>query len=359
MLGCLFIICILGNGWAPAASAHANASIAYSELSVIPGAIRYDLLIDMYDIRLAADPNDPAISDNSPETLQRFIQNAASRIEAYILSHSQVYADNLPLHGSVKSLKAVHLENDPQPYLKAVLEYPYKLKPQSLALHYDLIYESDQWHVNYVKLHLGESQQTGVIVYELREIHTGTLSANVAAEVLFRQGLDRTIHYWEPALIVLALLLTAKIAENLKQRLLAVAVFVIALWTTSSISGMNLASLPVTLIDLLVSLSVLYFALYLAFTKHPRRLFWYAGSFGAIQGLGVSLILSGLRDGSKYREISAVAFSTGYVAGLLLACIGLVTATLLVHKHPKLVPFLLGSLSFLELMVFFWKLANV
>lgn len=302
---------------AQTASAHGNNSVAYSDLSADGSRITYVLQIDMYDLRAAADPSDPDIGVSTAEVLDRFVTGSREAVADYMLSHLELRADGLPLTGRLDSLKVIQKEGEPQPFAEAVLDYPFQGIPQDLNLRYDLIFESDQWHVNYVTMQLGSLHKEGVIVNELKELHAGSLTPASAAVHYGIFGITSLLQSWLP-LLLLGILLTG--ATSIIRGLVTAGAFAAGLAAAIILAALHVVSLPAHTAWALLSLSLLGGALFLLIERgRDTYLPYSAALLGLINGLGLSAALSGLQAARPAETAAWAGFGAGAAAALLAA----------------------------------------
>ncbi|MFD1773441.1 HupE/UreJ family protein [Paenibacillus rhizophilus] len=343
---------MLASG-APVSLAHGNNSLAYSDISAGDGFIKYVLQIDMYDLRAAAAPNDPDIGLSTPEVLERFVTGSKGDVEHYLLSHTSLYADSLPLTGKLTDLRVIQKENELQPFAEAVLTYPADRVPRSLLFHYDLVFDSDQWHINYVTVNLGDLKKEAVIVNELRDIHVGGASLNDTASHFVQLGIGRLFKGIESLLFIM-LLLTG--CRSLKQSLAAAAVFAGAISLSLTLAALNIADMPASFTASILPLSLICAALILLPNRSNFKfLIGLAGLFGLLHGFGFAEALYGLRAEDGYFAASWIAFIAGVEAGLVIAAAVWYAAILLLRSIGRSVPALQAAAGLFGLIVFLIK----
>ncbi|QWU17060.1 HupE / UreJ protein [Paenibacillus sophorae] len=347
MLGFIFAL------GAPVSLAHGNNSLAYSDISAGDGFIKYVLQIDMYDLRAAATPNDPDIGLSTPEVLERFATGSRTEVEQYLLSHTSLYADSLPLEGKLTDLRIIQKENEPQPFAEAVITYPVDRVPKSFFLHYDLVFDSDQWHINYVTVTLGDLKKEAVIVNELKDIQVGGTSLNDTASHFVQLGIGRLLKGIESLLFIM-LLLTG--CRSLKQSLAATAVFAAAISLSLALTALGITEMPASFTVSILPLSLICAALILLLNLSSfKLLITLAGLFGLMHGFGFAVTLYGLRADDGYFAASWTAFIVGIGAGLVIAAAVWYTAILLLRKIGRSVPALQAAAGLFGLIVFIIK----
>ncbi|MCC3371937.1 HupE/UreJ family protein [Cohnella sp. REN36] len=348
-----FGIALLGLallGWTPAASAHGNNSLAYSDLVYEDDAICYTLQIDLYDLRAIVTPDDPDIESETPEAVNRFFATAGPKVEEALLPHLRLYADGLPLRGKLVSLRGIAKEGETQAFAEAVLSYPANRPPAQFALDYDFVFDNDQWHVNYVNVSLGRLQGTGVLVSQLRELQLGRMSLAEAFERYSLLGLKSWLTGFASLLFAAVLLLSGR---PLRQAMTAVAAFAgagtLALILTA---GLQAAVLPERFVGAVCALSVFGVALHGLLSAGPRSRIWLAGGCGLVHGLGFAQTLSGMRVDAELAAASLTSYGFGLAVGLTLLALVLYPAFRYASRLKRFAPTLLSVIALVGLAGF-------
>ncbi|OAB28452.1 hypothetical protein PMSD_22045 [Paenibacillus macquariensis subsp. defensor] len=339
--------------WAPVSLAHENTSLAYSDISFEDGVIKYVLQIDMYDLRIAATPDDPDIGLTTPEVLNQFASNSQAEVQTYLLSKIQLYADNLRLKGKLTQLHSIKKENEDQPFAEVVLEYQVRNIPKSFELDYHVVFESDQWHVNYVSLDLGELKRDVVMVNEIQEFQVGQMSLEYTVTQFFLLGLEHLLTGFEAILFVLALIIGCK---SVKQTLMVMVTFMVANSLTLILAGLHIVTLPDRLVESIMALSILYTALSRLFNQNTKQRLWLIGGFGLFYGFGFVKVLSGMREDGGHYVPSLVAVNGGTEVGLVLVVLILYPAVHYARQIKWIIPVILTSIALFGLV---WFLAKV
>ena len=140
--------------------------------------------------------------------------------------------------------------------------YPIRDIPEHFAMNYDLVFENDQWHVNYVTLTLGKLKQNAVIVNELRELQAGQMSFQHAVNQFFLLGVEHLLTGYAYILFLLGVLIAVRSA---KQLLAVVGSFAAAHTVTFILAGLHVVTPPFIFIESIIALSLLYAALNILF----------------------------------------------------------------------------------------------
>ncbi|NQX59870.1 HupE/UreJ family protein [Paenibacillus qinlingensis] len=303
----LFALCV------PVTFAHDGDSLAYSDISIKDGVITYKLQLDMYDMRAGATQDDPDRQFTTPEELNRFVSNSRDEVEAFLLSQIKLYGDNLQLDGKLTQLN--YVEKDNQPFAEAILEYPVRNNPQHFVLDYDLVFNMDEWHVNYVTLELGKLKQNAVLVNDLREFQVGQMSFGHAISTYFQLGLESFSFGFNHILFLLALLIGAR---SKKQLLMYIGSFAVAHSLTLIIVSLHILTLPHKFVESGIALSILYIALNNLLNKNKEQNIWLVSCFSLIHGFGFAEICSGMSNKGGHVAPALIAYNVGIVVSLVV-----------------------------------------
>jgi hypothetical protein len=339
-----FVLFIL---WVPLTFAHDGDSVAYSDISMKDGVITYKLQLDMYDMRAGATQDDPNRQFTTPEVLHQFVVNSQEEVEAYLLSQIKLYGDNLQLDG--KLTKLTYFDKDNQPFAEAILEYPVKSSPQHFKLDYDLVFDMDEWHVNYVTLALGEFKHNAVLVKDLREVQVGHLSFGHAIIEFFQLGYESLLLGFEHLLFLLGLLIGVK---SRKQLLVFAGIFAAAQPLTLILASLPIPTFPDKFVDSGIALSMLYVALNMLFNKNKEQNLWLISCFSLIHGFGFAEVLRRMSSDGPHIAFSLIAYSAGIILSLALIVLILYPLISAIRRIKWAIPAILIVLALLGLIAF-------
>lgn len=330
LLPLLILMCSSGL---TAVQAHGNVSVAYSEITLEDGVIKYVLQLDMYDMMAEINPDDPDTGATSAAVLNRFFSQHRTEINERLLTQVTLYADHLPLEGKVTGLRYIEKENEIQPFAEAVLEYPVRRTPRQFALDYRLVFERDQWHVNYVDLNLGEVQKEAVLIAQIPAFEAGKLDLPDINKQFTLLGLEKSAANIVSILLVLLILIDSR---SFKQSFKAAAAFAAGQSLTFILSGLQLLSFPERLISQLMALSLVFVAVHVLFYRDRQRLLpWIAAGVGLIHGCGYAGALTGLKPDAGYFASSVMAFYAGAEIALVLIMLILTLAATYLRRWNK------------------------
>jgi hypothetical protein len=324
--------------------------VAYSEITLEDGIIKYVLQLDMYDMMAEINPDDPDTGATTAAVLNRFFSQYRSEINERLLTQITLYADHLPLKGKVTGLRYMEKDNEVQPFAEAVLEYPVSRSPREFALDYRLVFERDQWHVNYVDLKLGALQKEAVLIAQIPAFEAGKMSLPDIIKHFALLGLEKSAANLVSLLLVLLLLIGSR---SLKSSLKAAAAFAAGQSLTLILIGLQLLSVPERLISLLMALSLVFLALHIYFTREDRKpLTWIAAALGLIHGCGYAGGLSGLKPDDGAFTSSVLAFYTGSEVALVLIMLILALAAHYLRRWSKVIPVIPAAAALTGLVYF-------
>ncbi|NIK78001.1 hypothetical protein FHS15_003139 [Paenibacillus castaneae] len=322
-------------------SAHDNDSIAFTDISIKGNVIKFVIQIDMYDIRVEATPENPDVGDKTSEAYDRFVKESHDPVEKYLLSNIELYADDLPLKGKLTQLSQVDKEDQNQPFAEAVLEYPVENSPQKFELDYNLVFERDSYHVNYVNVALGDLKANAVFVSELHELRIGQMSLPYTLEHFFLLGLKHVLTLFE-SIILIALLIIGR--KSVKQLAAALFVFLGIYSLTLILAGLQLLNLPDHFIHSIIALSIFIVSLYTLLSKKKNLYLWLAGGFGFFYGFGYAEGLAGLKSDGGHKIYSVLAYTVGIGAAVSIIALILYLVLHFVLKVKNLFSWILKTL---------------
>jgi hydrogenase/urease accessory protein HupE len=301
---------------------------------------------------------------------RRGIAGACDRHAAYLASHLQVLADGQPLQGAVTTV-VLPVEEGSRPTTTQAeagadashavyeLEYPAGAIPsssspwQSIMLRDDVLTEVEyapgtKWDATYVvSIHLPERGSSFSRLLTARQPITfecdasSAESASQADGATFRAYFVHGVHHiltgYDHLLFISALVLAATTLLDLVK---VVTAFTLAHTLTLTLAARNLVHLPETVVEPLISASIVFVAVQNLFW--PRRSTGWirlaaAFFFGLFHGLGFA---SGLLDAMRQMPTGAVllailAFSIGVETGHQMIVIPLFAALRLVRSTSK------------------------
>ncbi|MFD0717307.1 HupE/UreJ family protein [Paenibacillus sp. GCM10027626] len=312
MAGLIIMIGVLAAA-APVSYAHDGDSVAYTEIQMKEGVLRFHFRIDMYDMMMSATPNDPDLDYSTSEGLDRFITKFRAEVEAVLLARIKLYADGLLLAGRLKQLDYTVMED--QPYGEAVLEYPVGSVPEQLAMRYDLVFDDDAWHANFVTVTLHGKTNSTVFLNDNREFQTGTLTKQQAIIQFFGHGVRQWVAEYSHLLLLLGLLLGVR---TVKQAAIAAAAVVAACLAAVLLTGLNLAALSVNFASTAAWLSAVVIGLLYLFKDKCKLSLWWFCACGVIHSISFAGLVSGIRLEDGRLLYSLLTYIAGIATGLLL-----------------------------------------
>jgi hydrogenase/urease accessory protein HupE len=302
--------------WAvPVTHAHTGSSEGYSDIAVESNGVKYGLRIDLIELLQAAVPGESGAS-NFPtlDAMNLYLKEHQEQVKSYMFSQMKLYADGIPLAGTMIELRAVDL-ND-RPFVEAELYFPIKQAPELLALNYNLLFdEVDQGHANYAVLNANGLRQEFIITYEQRDIQLGQMSLLRTAKQFLLHGVEHLFTGYDHILFLIGLMLGAR---SFKQILAVVTAFTAAHSVTLILAGMHLVSLPGRLVESVIAFSIIYVALINLFKRGEKQNIWLAFGFGFVHGFGFAGTLSELQLDSGQLISSLLFFNVGIEIGQVL-----------------------------------------
>ncbi|NUU59457.1 HupE/UreJ family protein [Paenibacillus agri] len=345
-----FLICgVWLSSGIPVSLAHGNVSVAYSDITLEHNTIKYVLQLDMYDMMAEVNPDDPDLALTTAEVLNKFFSNHQAEVKHLLLTKIQLYADGLPLEGKLTQFRYIEKENEMQPFAEAVIEYPVKRNPQQFTLDYNLVFDRDQWHVNYVNLTLGELKKEAVLIAQITKLQVGELKLPGILQHFPLLGVEQSFRSYE-SILVLAILILG--FQSTKPALRTLAIFAATQSLTLLLSGLHVIALPDRLLNALIPLSVVFLALSIYYNRTMKELPWIAGGLGIIHGFRYASPLVGLREDVGHFALSVTAFYAGLEASVLLITLSLLISINYFRKVKYSTAFILGAAALVGLFSF-------
>ncbi|WP_165842276.1 HupE/UreJ family protein [Paenibacillus xerothermodurans] len=296
--------------------AHNGTSEAYSELTVESNEVVYKLRIDLEELLQVTRPSANSSADIllPQEQLDRLVNESKSVMEQYILSHMIIYADGEPLEGEAADLRLTEV-ND-RAFAAAELRYTVHSTPQHIALDYNLFFDDvDPAHANYFQMTMDGKTQESVLTYEFRQIELGEMSVVRASKQFLLLGMEHLFTGYDHILFVVALLLAA---SSVRKILVTVTAFTAAHSLTLLLASLQIFSLPASLVEPVIALSIIYVALNNMLRGPSNHNAWQAFGFGLIHGFGFAGVLSEMKLHTGAFAASLLSFNIGIEIGQLI-----------------------------------------
>ncbi|WP_245772868.1 HupE/UreJ family protein [Paenibacillus catalpae] len=295
------------------ASAHTNNSEGFSLIEVKNTSIDYQLQLDAVELSHAVGFQVDEQASAVPEKLKSIISENKVPIEEYLNTHILMYADSMPVNGTVTTIGITKINE--KLFANLSISYAIKKAPENLIVKYNIIFESDPSHANMAKVIMNGKQQEFIFTYEVRELNIGEMSAFTKIKQFFVLGLKHIFTGYDHILFVISLLIGAMTVRHI---LSLVTAFTIAHSLTLALATLDIVQLPGKLVESAIALSIVYVALKNIFTPESKHAPWIAFAFGLIHGFGFAGILSELHLGKSHLAAALVSFNLGIEAGQLL-----------------------------------------
>lgn len=146
------------------------------------------------------------------------------------------------------------------------------------------------------------------------DVHTGGSASSDRALSFFKLGIEHLLTGYDHILF----LLTVIIAMNLIDTIKAVTAFTVAHSLTMALAFLNLVSLPSSIVEPLIALTIIYVSVKNIFAKNVRKRWLLTGLFGLVHGLGYVGALKAITVSRDELLLSLVSFNIGIEAGQLL-----------------------------------------
>lgn len=296
------------------ASAHTNNSEGFSLIEVKNTRIDYQLQLDAVELSHAVGFQVDEQASAVPDKLQTITSENKVPIEEYLNTHILMYADSMPVEGTVTAIGITTINE--KLFADLSISYDIKKAPENLIVKYNVMFEeSDPSHANMAKVIMDGKQQEFVFTYEVRELNIGEMSPFTKIKQFFVLGLKHIFTGYDHILFVISLLIGAKTVRHI---LSLVTAFTVAHSITLALATLEIVQLPGKFVESAIALSIVYVALKNIFTPESKHAPWIAFAFGLIHGFGFAGILSELHLGKSHLAAALVSFNLGIEAGQLL-----------------------------------------
>jgi len=282
------------------AFAHTNNSEGFSTINVKEKTLNYELKIDFTELGHAM----------NQEMNQKQLINS-DIVQKYINSHIKLYADSVPIEGSVEKTDLEMIED--RQFAVINLNYRLDHKPEKLEIEYNMFLDdSDPSHANFATVNMDGKQQEKILTYESRELEIGEVSFLQNSTQFLLLGMKHIFTGYDHILFVISLLFGVK---TIRQIGFLVTAFTIAHSITLFLATFKIIQFPSQLVESAIALSVVYAALINIFSKDSKQPPWIAFGFGLIHGFGFAGILSEMQLEGGHMATSLIFFNIGIEIG--------------------------------------------
>ena len=194
---------------------------------------------------------------------------------------------------------------------------------KDLTLTSTLFLDIDDSHTQFVRLappdDPGKSLREAVLnesntTFNIPDIHTGGSASSDRALSFFKLGIEHLLTGYDHILFLLTVIIAMSLMDTIK----AVTAFTVAHSLTMALAFLNLFSLPSSVVEPLIALTIIYVAIENIFAKNIRKRWLLTGLFGLVHGLGFVGALKAITVSRDELLLSLFSFNIGIESGQLL-----------------------------------------
>lgn len=309
-------------------------------------------------------------ADNDGSITWGELQSRSSAISAYALSHLRVDADGVTCTPQVKDQLVDYHSDGAYAVLRFSLHCP--VHPSRLDIRYTLLLDLDAQHRGITQVRHAAGSKSLIFGYTQRERSVDLADDSLADQIL-DYGREGVWHIWigfDHVLFLLALLIPSVFlrqhrmwhpAPSFRAAFLdvckLVSAFTLAHSITLSLAALGVISLPASLVETAIAVSVVFAALANLTGFCPRYRWLLAFGFGLIHGFGFANVLADLGLPSSTLAVALLAFNLGVELGQL-AIVGAFLPLAYSLRDNRLYQFisLKGASAMIALLAVVWVL---
>ena len=299
------------------ALAHTMDTEGFSEIEQRGDAVRYELSVD-YDslskVAAVGEPGDASLGNASRDKIEEELRSDRADVSAYLDGRLWVFVDGVACEGSVE--KTGVEERFGQPYAKISLLYDCPGTGEYEVRYSVLVGDLDPGHANVAGYELGGEEGEFVFDASRRELVAGEGTLIGTAFRFVGLGFHHILAGLDHVLFVVALLIGARSPRGVIE---VVTAFTLAHTATLLLTALGWISLPPSIVEPLIALSIAYVAAENLFGGKGSKyrlvaVFW----FGLLHGTGFAGTLKLTGEVDLGFVISLLTFNVGIELGQAL-----------------------------------------
>jgi hydrogenase/urease accessory protein HupE len=323
----LTIICVCFLLFPFSAIAHTDNSEGYSNISFEDNGLRYELHLDYLELARIVDLG---ITTNYTATdLMEALKNNKKILEEYFQEKLLVFNQGVKLEGAIVETDVERKLN--RDYANFTFYFPIENKDSSaLQITYDIFFEdNDPAHRNIVSYDLGEKTGQFVFTSNERDLQLGKETMLGQSIPFIKLGFHHILIGLDHILFIIALVVTSrKIIDVIK----IMTLFTLAHSVTLGLTAVELLSIPSTIVEPLIALSVAFVAIERFIGLSEKYRLGVVFIFGLIHGIGFAGALE-LSNPTDWRSIWPIfTFNVGVEVGQALIIVLLFPILIFIRK---------------------------
>lgn len=165
--------------------------------------------------------------------------------------------------------------------------------------------------------------------FHVADVRTGGSASADRMLAFFKLGIEHLLTGYDHILFLLTVIIAMKLLDTVK----AVTAFTLAHSLTMALAFLGLVSIPASIVEPLIALTIVYVAVENVLTLKPRKRWALTGLFGLVHGLGFVGALKTITVSRDELMLSLASFNIGIEAGQLLVIALAAPALLMLRKQ--------------------------
>jgi len=223
------------------------------------------------------------------------------------------------------------IEQAPQPTGHWIVHMTYQCPQQvkDLTITSTLFLDLDETHTQFARLASPDDPGTAMreavlkasnTSFHIPDVLTGGTASGDRALSFFKLGIEHLLTGYDHILFLLTVIIAMTLLDTVK----AVTAFTVAHSLTMALAFLNLVSLPSSIVEPLIALTIIYVSVENILAKDIRKRWLLTGLFGLVHGLGFVGALKAITVSRDELLLSLFSFNVGIEAGQLLVIVFLI-----------------------------------
>ncbi|TRZ93146.1 MAG: HupE/UreJ family protein [Rhodocyclaceae bacterium] len=206
------------------------------------------------------------------------------------------------------------------------LQYQCPQIVNDLTIRSTLFLDLDESHTQFARLASPDDPATAMreavlsasnVTFHIPDVHTGGSASSDRAWSFFKLGIEHLLTGYDHILFLLTVIIAMGLLDTVK----AVTAFTVAHSLTMALAFLNLVSLPSSIVEPLIALTIIYVSVENVLATDIRRRWLLTGLFGLVHGLGFVGALKAITVSREELLLSLFSFNVGIEAGQLLVIV--------------------------------------
>jgi len=203
------------------------------------------------------------------------------------------------------------------------LTYQCPQQVKDLTITSTLFLDLDETHTQFTRLASPDDPGTAMreavlkasnMTFHIPDVFTGGTASGDRALSFFKLGIEHLLTGYDHILFLFTVIIAMSLMDTIK----AVTAFTVAHSLTMALAFLNLVSLPSSVVEPLIALTIIYVSVENILSKDIRKRWLLTGLFGLVHGLGFVGALKAITVSREELLLSLFSFNVGIEAGQLL-----------------------------------------